>query len=313
MRWLVVACAGALVVVNLSCQSCPDGNAGNSLFCHSADCASGESVCGGACANLQSDRDNCGVCGHACGDGLVCARGDCIEGCDNGLPRCNGACVDTSTDHDNCGNCNVACNADQTCNGGTCGCAATDLVCGTVCTDPLTDEGHCGATGDCLGSNAGTQCGANEACSGGLCLSTRIYRGSLPATTGRWTLQAAVGLTGANAECDVQFPGSQVCSSDKLSMAAVKGELLGAKDVAGVDVTEWWIDDPASDPLHRCQDATKENVPWSYATAHLGNVGKFVSLSNGQISQVVTGSIADSTGLCNTARFIACCSIMTAP
>src|SRR5262249_46285224 len=39
-------------------------------------CPSGGSRCNGACVDEQSDRKNCGACGHDC-LGAVCASGKC--------------------------------------------------------------------------------------------------------------------------------------------------------------------------------------------------------------------------------------------
>ena len=40
-------------------------------------CASGETVCGSVCANLQSSSTNCGACGNACVGGAPCVGGRC--------------------------------------------------------------------------------------------------------------------------------------------------------------------------------------------------------------------------------------------
>ncbi len=46
----------------------------DSPFC----CASGETCCNNTtCANLQTDVQNCGACGHACGQGQKCVAGVC--------------------------------------------------------------------------------------------------------------------------------------------------------------------------------------------------------------------------------------------
>lgn len=43
-------------------------------------CPSGASLCGEACVDLVTDRDHCGVCGHACnGDGIGCFGGACTS------------------------------------------------------------------------------------------------------------------------------------------------------------------------------------------------------------------------------------------
>ena len=303
-------------MINLGCQSCPDGNADNSLFCHGASCSAEESVCGGACSNLQSDRDNCGACGTACGDGLVCSFGACVEGCAGGLVSCGGSCIDQSSDEANCGGCGTGelftCATGESCIDGVCGCAAGELVCGGTCTNPATSDAYCGATGDCAGGNAGQSCGANEACLNGDCVTTQIYRGSLPAATGRWNYQNVLGMTGANNECAARWPGSAVCTYDKLLAASTKAvpETTNAVDFNNVAVTSWWVDDAAALGTQRCQ-SNADGIPWSYGTADEGKVGKFVTLTpaTGAITALETGTLPS----CNGTRNVACCSILTAP
>jgi hypothetical protein len=275
------------------------------------DCAQSEAVCGSVCADLSSDRDNCGECGNACGDGLVCGGGTCMTGCDNGLEACGGACVDTATDPNNCGGCGASdpanqCAADEVCSNGTCGCAAPKVTCGGTCTDPKTSNQFCGATGDCTGANAGETCGANEACLDGTCTSTLIYRGSLPAGTGRWQYNGTLGIAGANALCEQHWPGSQICTYDKLLAASQKtpAETLNATDFNGAAVTSWWVDDPAVTE-GRCT-SNADAIPWSYATADQGHVGKYVDLTpgTGAVSAFLTGTLPS----CNQNRNVACCS-----
>lgn len=316
MRHLVFGLLLFGVFVSHGCQSCPDGNADNSLYCH-ATCATGETVCGGACSNLMADRDNCGACGTQCGDGLVCSAGACVEGCAAGLVNCAGSCVDTATDKANCGGCSAddsvhLCAADETCNNGTCGCGPDDIVCNGVCTNPDTSQMYCGASGSCTGANAGEMCDGNEACLNGQCVSKLIYRGSLPATTGRWTYMGMLGLNGANADCAAHWPGSAVCTYDKLLAASTKTipETTNATDYNNVPVTEWWVDDAAALGTQRCQ-SNADAIPWSYATADQGHVGKYVTLTaaTGAISALTTEGLPS----CNKNRFVACCSIITAP
>jgi hypothetical protein len=81
-------------------------------------CATGESCCGGRCANTQNDVNNCGGCARGCASG---ARPGC----------CSGSCVDLLGD-DNCGSCGHACGL---LGGVVCTCAMTSS--GTSCTAPL--------------------------------------------------------------------------------------------------------------------------------------------------------------------------------
>jgi hypothetical protein len=41
-------------------------------------CPSDQRLCGGACVSLQSDPQNCGACGAACGAGQGCSLGACV-------------------------------------------------------------------------------------------------------------------------------------------------------------------------------------------------------------------------------------------
>ena len=92
-------------------------------------CAEGETECGGVCVNLQRNRDNCGACGTACRDGLVCMAGRCAQSCPASQTLCGGLCVTTMTDRANCGSCGVNCAAGQVCSNGACALTcASDLA-----------------------------------------------------------------------------------------------------------------------------------------------------------------------------------------
>jgi hypothetical protein len=62
------------------------------------------------CANLQTDEDNCGVCGKSCDYSTKCSLGLC---CPKGKENCNGSCVVKSTDSHNCGGCGIVCPNDK--------------------------------------------------------------------------------------------------------------------------------------------------------------------------------------------------------
>jgi hypothetical protein len=40
-------------------------------------CLVGEFCCSGVCANLQTDKNNCGVCGNKCGGSVTCKFSSC--------------------------------------------------------------------------------------------------------------------------------------------------------------------------------------------------------------------------------------------
>lgn len=51
----------------------------NAPACSAGQCAcpAEQSLCLGACVDLKTDAANCGACGNACNDGVVCANGHC--------------------------------------------------------------------------------------------------------------------------------------------------------------------------------------------------------------------------------------------
>ena len=125
---------------------------------------------GDYCANLASDNANCGQCGKACGQGLVCSNGTCGVGCKSPLITCNNnsSCVDPRFDPDNCNGCGLACanitNGTRTCVNGTCGglCGASLSLCSNACVNLLTDNANCGL--------CGKVCSAQATCTSGVCV-----------------------------------------------------------------------------------------------------------------------------------------------
>ena len=109
-------------------------------------CASGTTCCiDGGCADTLRDPANCGSCGHACGEGEVCAAGQCVcvtlgACCPSGSTPCSsdgtGCCADqpgyaccgdgckfiAGSDRTNCGGCGVTCPRGQNCIDGECRC-----------------------------------------------------------------------------------------------------------------------------------------------------------------------------------------------
>lgn len=125
------------------------------------ECSSETIACDGACVDVLSDRNNCGMCGSTCGVDALCVGGECL--CGGGLTSCEQGCADITTDPENCGECGRACDADQVCSGGDCAasCPAYELACGRSCVDPNSNPDHCG---DCDES-----CSADQACKMGRC------------------------------------------------------------------------------------------------------------------------------------------------
>jgi hypothetical protein len=61
----------------------------------------------------------------------------------------------------------TGCGSSDSTNGETC--PTGQIKCGEFCVDPLTDRANCGASGDCLGANAGTACASGFICDTGTC------------------------------------------------------------------------------------------------------------------------------------------------
>ncbi|MHB8874783.1 MAG: MXAN_6577-like cysteine-rich protein [Myxococcaceae bacterium] len=119
-------------------------------------CSEGLDPCGTGCADFQSDRHNCGTCGHGCQVGQVCQTGSCV--CQWGSTACDGECVATGSDPRNCGSCGHACQPGQECRSSKCECQAGATACGGECVVTASDPLHCG---DC-----DTACVANQVCEG---------------------------------------------------------------------------------------------------------------------------------------------------
>lgn len=128
------------------------------------------------CANTQSDNQNCGGCGIACGTGMVCQSGACANACaasDGGLetlcmPDAGPPyCADTNSDNDNCGSCGMMCTGSESCISGVCkttgdaGSCDGNYTCGTA----LTITGTGGFYGNTCCSNStspAVSCGGNS-------------------------------------------------------------------------------------------------------------------------------------------------------
>jgi Tol biopolymer transport system component len=122
------------------------------------------------CANLMSDRFNCGSCDHACAAGEFCTGGTCVASCPTGQSACPlefaSYCADLTSDSSDCGSCGHACPLAQICEASACVCPASRPdVCGTgsglYCAKLAADMNNCGL--------CGRVCTANEYCANGSC------------------------------------------------------------------------------------------------------------------------------------------------
>jgi hypothetical protein len=105
-------------------QECPSDH----VWIENGVCDGGVCVCdlgftecaAGTCVDTQSDPQNCGTCGNACGIDQHCDGGVCV--CDLGFTECAaGTCVDLDNDDSNCGACGNQCDVvHDTCRSGFC-------------------------------------------------------------------------------------------------------------------------------------------------------------------------------------------------
>lgn len=135
------------------CYTCgPSAPLGHPDVCNGACCTTASSTCcgGSTCVNTQTDVQNCGTCGHACGTGESCISGVCVapsctgQTCGTFVPGCN--------DNNNCycwkttegsGFCtsNFLCGDHPTCN------SSSDCPSGSKCTqETCCGDNRCSPT-----------------------------------------------------------------------------------------------------------------------------------------------------------------------
>lgn len=162
----VAGCCGALTCVAGRCQT-PSAKHDPSA----RGCPIGQTRCGGACFDVNTDDNNCGACGAVCsGVTPLCSQGSCIctdISCPPGFICCNGSCVAGACCADSdCGACETCsgthqCLRDTTRNGEHCS--------GGICVDGGCCASACGA-GDSL-----TCCAAGATCtSDGICCASGV-------------------------------------------------------------------------------------------------------------------------------------------
>jgi len=128
----------------------------------------------------MNNNNNCGYCGHVCGEGWKCVNGQCVQTCgDSGTicsPNqkcCDGSCVDVTSDPGNCGSCGHECDEGDICISGSCTKIECDPPCqegetccrtasGNKCFNLNTDKNNCGQCGKVC-------TGIDEVCVDGVC------------------------------------------------------------------------------------------------------------------------------------------------
>ena len=125
-------------------------------------CPTDTQDCSGECRDLDSDPENCGMCGNQCD---VSERCDVICDCRPHLRRCGDAgCVDLMANAQHCGGCNQPC-ADGLCVGGVCSagmCPSPGQECAGACVDYASDPLNCG--------ECGVPCRTDQLCLDGTCV-----------------------------------------------------------------------------------------------------------------------------------------------
>lgn len=155
---------GLIALLLLSCapeapiDGSPDTGTDAAVELSDARCFPGQTLCAGACVDLQTDNANCGACGASCSASLGCEHGVCS--CLPGDTLCSDGCRDIMHDPANCGDCGHACGADRHCNDGVCDCNVTD--CSGTCRDTRTDTQNCGACGHACAATG-------QSCDAGVC------------------------------------------------------------------------------------------------------------------------------------------------
>jgi len=204
-------------------------------------CPSGQTACGNACRDLQTDADHCGACDGACGSpanaAARCTAGRCVQTCAAGFADCDanpttGCEVDTRTRADHCGGCGTACtlaNATAACLNGVCGvgvCATGFGDCDgnpmTGCeVDTRTSPAHCGQCGA-----ACNLANATAACSAGACRIDRCADGFADCD-GNPANGCEVDTRSANTHCGScgnACTAGRVCSSGMCTLTCPGGQ-----------------------------------------------------------------------------------------
>lgn len=253
-RWsrvftLLAAAPFALFLLAQGCE------AGNALV--GGECATGLTLCGRECVDLQTQRDHCGSCSNICKANVACLAGICggptdaatdgpKDGSKDGDAKADGGdgsvgdggdggdggpkqCNPPFNDHENCNDCGRACKDDEDCilrpvtQDYDCGpkCAPPLKACAGVCTDLQNDPfncGHCGKFCVSFICQAGVCQGSNP---GDLVVMGHDFSTTIGAASQARVISNAVYLPRSNPLQVLSFEGS----ADPFAVTSVKASL----------------------------------------------------------------------------------------
>jgi hypothetical protein len=196
-----------------------------------------------------------------CSQAEHCVTGECQLICPASQIACGATCVDPDTDNQHCGahsdcfgsNAGTACGAGQVCDGtGACNlsCQSGLVSCGGRCTDPNTDDQHCGASGDCTGANAGAACPAGQVCDGSGHCALSCQAGLVACGGTCVDPQTNPDYCGASGDCAQANAGSRCASDQRCSGGQCAVRCPNGQVYCGTQCI-----DPNTDPMHCGADA----------------------------------------------------------
>jgi hypothetical protein len=155
-------------------------------------------------------------------------------------------------------------------------------------------------------TSTSTSTSTTSTCPPGPPPSLNEIKGALPPTAGRFNYNLTLGLPGADAACNTNFPGTHACLYSELQAAAAACELTSLTDTNGMTVTSFWVINGTTPAITECQDDAigGSNLNWEYGTAHTAARGTRVDLNS------VTGILGpvQPPQQCNgSTRWVGCC------
>ena len=180
-------------------------------------CGADFSRCDGVCVDVMSDGNNCGACGAACADNLVCQSGGCRTSCEEGLTTCGTSCVDVEVSPQHCGSCNDPCPEPSSNGHATC----TDSVCAIAC-----DADYDACQGECVDFDSDpANCGGCGVACSGVCLAGECCPSDRTNCSGTCAdLQTSAQNCGA---CGDACPAGQVCEGGSCAADCQGGDRCG--------------------------------------------------------------------------------------